>query len=499
MARQTVLFVAAAAAAAAAVATAAIAPATALPAGARADAPLPPALADVAARQVPSPTPDDDHDGHGHGGGGHTDDGPAFGAPVPAVHAPDHDHDGGAHDAGAHDVDATCTSEACRRNWKIVFAAVLFFEGVFGSLVPFGLKYLPRFDVALHMANAFSGGIFVATGMLHVLPEALALAAGHAHEGETHDAHAGEGGEEEGGFPTVYALALASFFAILFVEHIVLRKYSHAHGHAALAEVVAEKGGTELAAVGGGDAKGALRPRAAAAGGDRDSWDHVDGAGSPDALKAELADEARLAAGAPGGRRLRDAAGAVGGATVGGRPGFASYALETSFEVRRQTLAAANEGFFSANFFRALLAIVAVSLHSMFESLSLGLASDFASALNICIAIACHKWATSIALGVKCEKEELRWGQYLSLILLFAAVTPATVGVGMALSGVSTTVRGVLFALSAGIFLFIGAFEVPAEEFMVHTRWLWGKFFAYGGGAAVITGITAVLIATGIH
>jgi len=496
MARHTVRFVVAAAAAVAAVATAATAPATALPAGARTHAPppgehWPRALADVAARQVPSPTPDDDHDGHGHGHGddGHSDGGPTSGVPMPVVQDPDHNHDGGAHDAGGHDARATCTSEACRRNWKMAFAAVLFFEGVFGGLVPFGLKYLPRFDVALHMANAFSGGIFFATGMLHVLPEALALAAGHAHEGEPHDEHAGADGEEEEGFPTVYALAMASFFVILFVEHIVLRKYSHAHGHAALADVVAEKNMEELAAIEGVGAKG----------GSRDSWDHVDGAGSPDALDAELAAETRHVAGTLGGRHPIDVAGLVGAARGRGRASCAASASDASFAARRQALAAANEGFFSANLFRALLAIVAVSLHSLFESLSLGLASDFASALNIFIAIACHKWATSIALGVKCEKEQLRLGQYLSLILLFAAVTPATVGVGMALTGVSTPVRGVLFALSAGIFLFIGAFEVPAEEFMVHGRWLWGKFFAYGAGAAVITGITAVLIATGIH
>ncbi|KAK1867685.1 hypothetical protein I4F81_010190 [Pyropia yezoensis] len=386
-----------------------------------------------------------------------------------------------------------CDSTTCVRNWKLVYIAVLFIEGVLGGLVPYGLKYLPRFDIALHMANAFSGGIFIATGMLHVLPEALELMAGVAHDGEEHEDEPPAGGEEhhdeheEPGFPSVYAFAMASFFVILFVEHLLLRKYASAHGHAALAEVVAEKDVDEFhvprPAAGHPDGDDAAR---------KDSWDDAlgadaaagaaDGGGGADTLDAQVQAQARHLARMSGGSGAR-----------------LSYGSDESFELRRQTLAASNGRFFSANFFRALLAIVAVALHSMFESLSLGLASDFSSSLSVFIAIAAHKWATSIALGVKCEKEQLRFGQYISLIVLFAAVTPLAAGLGLLIAGVDTTIRGTLFALSAGIFLYIGAFEVPAEEFMVHPRWLWGKYVAYISGAIVITGITAILVVTGVH
>lgn len=393
-------------------------------------------------------------------------------------------------DADHADEHHKCDSSVCVRNWKLMFIAVLFVEGVLGGFVPYGLQYLPRFDIALHVANSFSGGIFIATGMLHVLPEALELMAGNAHDGEPHEEEPPAGGEEhpdehEAEFPSVYAYAMASFFVILFVEHLLLRKYASAHGHAALAEVVAEKDVDEFHVPNAPPAPARNDSWDAALGADATSGavdDDVGGANSPDAqAQAQARNLARMPGGGGGGEA---------------RP---SYGSDESFELRRQTLAASNGRFFSANFFRALLAIVAVALHSMFESLSLGLASDFSSALSVFIAIAAHKWATSIALGVKCEKEQLRFGQYISLILLFAAVTPLAAGLGLLIAGVDTTVRGTLFALSAGIFLYIGALEVPAEEFMVHSRWLWGKYAAYVSGAIVITVITAILVVTGVH
>lgn len=388
-----------------------------------------------------------------------------------------------------------CESSACVRNWKLVFIAVLFLEGLIGGLVPYSLKYLPRCDVALHVANAFSGGIFLATGLLHILPEALELMAGHDHANPDHEEEPAGGGEEphhdeeeSEGFPTVYALAMGAFFVLVLVERLLLRK--HAHGHTALAEAVAEKDVDELDVA--PPVTGAAAPTDA---GRKHSWD---AALDADAAAVESGDGTAAGAG------TRDAhvpaqAGHLARMSSGHGASRLSVGTDASFELRRQVLAASNRRFFSANFFRALLAIVAVALHSLFESLSLGLASDFSSALSVFIAIAAHKWATVIALGVKCEKEQLRLGQYVSLIVLFAAVTPVAAGVGLSIAGVDTTVRGTLFALSAGIFLYIGAFEVPAEEFMVHTRWLWGKYLSYVTGAVVITVITAILVATGVH
>ncbi|GAB0489708.1 hypothetical protein MMPV_000933 [Pyropia vietnamensis] len=402
-------------------------------------------------------------------------------------------------DGHAHDDHDKCESSACVRNWKLGFIAVLFVEGIIGGFVPYGLKYLPRFDVALHMANAFSGGIFLATGMLHILPEAIELMDGIDHDGgeEHHEEPGGEeavGGEEphdehEISFPTVYACAMAFFFVILFVEHLLLRRVAGAHSHLPLvgtAEEHEKEGFHAVHPAADSGAPAGKDGRDTALGVDAATTGPVDGSGSAriHSLDAQTQNQ----------EQTRDLE-----STSGGDEALHSYGNDESFEERRQRVAASNKRFFSSNFFRALLAIVAVAFHSVFESLSLGLASDFSSALSVFIAIAAHKWATSIALGVKCEKEQLRLSQFASLIVLFAAVTPLAGGLGLLISDVDTTVRGVLFALSAGIFLYIGAFEVPSEEFMVHQRWLWGKFFSYVSGAIVITIITAILVATDVH
>eukprot|EP00168_Porphyra_purpurea_P013622 TRINITY_DN377_c0_g1_i8.p1 TRINITY_DN377_c0_g1~~TRINITY_DN377_c0_g1_i8.p1 ORF type:complete len:430 (-),score=94.63 TRINITY_DN377_c0_g1_i8:430-1566(-) len=140
-----------------------------------------------------------------------------------------------------------CSTSACLGRWKAGFIAALFVEGLAGGVAPQALRLLSSPDRALHVANAFGGGIFLATGMLHVLPEAVEHLSGEGHghdeEHEEHeegeheegeDEHADKAEEEEGhSFPTAYALAVGAFYAILIVEHLLLGKYAHSHGHAA--------------------------------------------------------------------------------------------------------------------------------------------------------------------------------------------------------------------------------------------------------------------------
>lgn len=399
-----------------------------------------------------------------------------------------------------------CSSTACIGRWKGGFIAALFVEGVVGTAAPRALRLLSPAvrSHSLHLANAFSGGIFFTTGMLHILPEAVAHLAGdghgHGEEEEHHDEHEGE--EEEGheeehdehededghGFPTGYALAVAGFYAILLLEHVVLGNHSHSHGDgasAARAAAVAKGQSLEgedglTRGVGVAPADEAVLPVT------------VKGAVADPTTVVEDLTEAESGSRDGDGAQMRrpsttSARSVVTDAT--GAPGSIGRLVE-----------AENVGFFSPNFARAILASLSVAIHVVFESVSLGLASSWGAVFNTFLAIAAHKWATAASLGVKYEKEHLRLAQSATLIVLWSAVTPAAAGIGAAIgSGVSDEVTGVLLALSAGMFIYIGAFEVTAEEFVKHTRNRWAKAAAMIVGAAVIMIVTIILSRTGVH
>lgn len=405
-----------------------------------------------------------------------------------------------------------CSSSACIGRWKAGFIAALFVEGVVGSAAPRALRLLSPVarSRSLHLANAFSGGIFFSTGMLHILPEAIAHLAGEGHgsgeEEEHHDEDEHEGEEEEGehedehdehghesghGFPTGYALAVVGYYAILFLEHLVLRRYSHSHGNAAAAtRAAAAAKGQSLE----GEDDPAMRGGAAPAG-EAVLPMTAKGADADPTTVVEDPTEAESGSRNGNGALVRNSS-TTSARSVGS---VATDATDESATIGR-LLRAENTGFFSPNFGRAALAALSVAIHVVFESLSLGLGSSWAAVFNTFLAIAAHKWATAASLGVKFEKERLRWVQSLALIVVWSAVTPATAGIGAAIDGgVGDDVTGVLLALSAGAFLYIGAFEVTAEEFVQHTRDRWAKAAAMTVGAVSIMLVTLILSRTGVH
>ncbi|CAN8068378.1 unnamed protein product, partial [Agarophyton chilense] len=290
---------------------------------------------------------------------------------------------------------------SCLRSWKIGFAAILLAEGLlFAHIVYFAKRVSggagSRFLATIRIGNAFSAGIFLATGFLHVLPEAVELLSGedshdaHArllrksvrllsqfvredddhHEGEGHEEHEDEEGHSEL-FPWAYLITVLTFYLIFFVEKILIPK---------------------------------LLP-------------------SPSTHDAHVKD------------------------------------LEQHSEEGHQISSSKySQGFGSRAFIQGLVEVIAISLHSLFESMALGLSSSFDVMLNIFIATAAHRWATSAALSFKLVRD-LRYVPFLVLMTLFSAAVPVGIAIGAVLSSLSATVQGVLFSLSAGTFLYIGGFE----------------------------------------
>lgn len=96
---------------------------------------------------------------------------------------------------------------------KAIVSAVVFVEVCAGSVVPYALKYLPAADYYIGLLNTFSGGVILATGLIHLVPEVI---------------------EEqfEVDLPNEYPLGMVmmtgGFLLVFFLEQIVFGGHDHA-------------------------------------------------------------------------------------------------------------------------------------------------------------------------------------------------------------------------------------------------------------------------------
>lgn len=133
--------------------------------------------------------------------------------------------------------------------------------------------------------------------------------------------------------------------------------------------------------------------------------------------------------------------------------------------------------------------MIALSVHSIFEGLALGLTPDLASTLNIVAAIIIHKGAASSSLGISLVKTFpdnfplCRW-----LVFTFSWATPLGVILGMILSNAGPFYDVLFNSLAAGSFVYIACSEVIVEEFTIPGNRMW-KLLALIVGVCIITSL----------
>lgn len=131
--------------------------------------------------------------------------------------------------------------------------------------------------------------------------------------------------------------------------------------------------------------------------------------------------------------------------------------------------------------------MIALSVHSIFEGLALGLQTDLNSVLNIVIAICIHKGAAASSLGISLVKTFPNdFKLCRQLVLLFAIATPLGVGIGMAVANAGDIYEVIFSSIAAGSFVYIACSEVVVEEFSIPGNRYW-KLLAFLFGATIIT------------
>ncbi|KAF7652530.1 hypothetical protein LDENG_00095380 [Lucifuga dentata] len=118
---------------------------------------------------------------------------------------------------------------------------------------------------------------------------------------------------------------------------------------------------------------------------------------------------------------------------------------------------------------RAFILIFSLSLHSVFEGLAVGLQEERQQVLEICLALMIHKSIISFSLAFKLAQSRLRRSVVAGCLLLFAAMSPVGISLGIRLTETKASpqhqlARCTLEGLAAGTFIYITFMEILPHE-----------------------------------
>merc|ERR1712241_537543 len=113
--------------------------------------------------------------------------------------------------------------------------------------------------------------------------------------------------------------------------------------------------------------------------------------------------------------------------------------------------------------------ILALSLHSLFEGLAIGLEESIDDVWTFFIAIASHKFVVSFCVSLEMQQSGTRLPMFLTYLSVFSLMSPLGEAIGIVLtesggSGVDDAIIASLQGLAAGTLLYVAMFEILSRE-----------------------------------
>ena len=118
----------------------------------------------------------------------------------------------------------------------------------------------------------------------------------------------------------------------------------------------------------------------------------------------------------------------------------------------------------------ATLAVIMLSVHSLFAGAALGLSNSITTSLLILVAIIAHKWAASFSLAVQLNKSRQPIKRQLVYFAIFAVMTPIGILLGEQVANISNHhnyIEPIFTSLAAGTFLYIGTLHGLKRSVMI--------------------------------
>lgn len=129
----------------------------------------------------------------------------------------------------------------------------------------------------------------------------------------------------------------------------------------------------------------------------------------------------------------------------------------------------ADESVVAHSFSRSMILVLALSVHSIFEGMAVGLQSTAQSVIDIFTALILHKCVLAFSLGLNLIQSDLSLFGMLKSNLIFSIMSPLGIGIGMGItdgdSNHSTALAaGLLQGIACGTFIYVTFFEVLPHE-----------------------------------
>jgi len=140
---------------------------------------------------------------------------------------------------------------------------------------------------------------------------------------------------------------------------------------------------------------------------------------------------------------------------------------------------------------RSLVLILALSLHRIFEGMSVGLQQTVANVVSLFGAVMCHEMVIGFSLGLQFVRSGFALRRLLITTIVCSSIMPLGVLIGIVMteiesgSGNIDVANGLLQAIAMGTFIYVTFFEILQEEIDSEDTSL-GKIVCIAAGFALM-------------
>jgi len=139
---------------------------------------------------------------------------------------------------------------------------------------------------------------------------------------------------------------------------------------------------------------------------------------------------------------------------------------------------------------RSFMLLLALSFHSVFEGIAIGLQDTSGQLVTIFTAVMFHKAVMAFSLGLNIAQSDLSTQTIFMSNIMFSIASPIGVGLGMAVADLPSSLpqdlcSGVLQGIAGGTFLYITFFEVLPHELNLPQNRLWKVLFIILGFSCI--------------
>ena len=145
---------------------------------------------------------------------------------------------------------------------------------------------------------------------------------------------------------------------------------------------------------------------------------------------------------------------------------------------------------------RAIILTIALSFHSLFEGLAIGLQTSADAMISLLAAVVIHKGVMAFSLGLNIVQSNLSKKSFFISLLIFSVASPIGVVIGILITNLQQSIgrdvaNAFLQGISGGTFLYITFFEVLPHELNQPGNRIW-KVISVIVGVLAISGVLCV-------